>query len=115
MTKTAAQQAGFEVGDRAIMNGSSTFADGSLVELVVDDKTAMPLWKLINGWCDHWNCSEGSKGGYADIAYATPLNNYAELNSLTLHYTNGDTEVTVQTKNMALFRSILDVLEKGES
>jgi len=47
--QTPAQQAGFEVGDRAVVTDQNTFQLGSVIRLERDDGDHCPLWALESG------------------------------------------------------------------
>ena len=49
---TPAQEAGFEIGDLAVVvEEGSNFGLGSIVRLELDDGSRLPEWKLIDGDC----------------------------------------------------------------
>ena len=71
---TPAQEAGFEVGDNAVViEEDVAFGLGSIVRLEVDDDSEVPEWKLIDGDC-------GSSDGiaYADLRSVRKLTNVKE-------------------------------------
>ena len=59
-TKTPAQEAGFEVGDCGVVVMELMFSLGSIVQLVEDDGTHTPYWKLIDGEAAYFADAERS-------------------------------------------------------
>jgi len=66
---TPCEKLGYKVGDRFIVNGSNAFTDGSLVELDRDDKTMLPLFKLISGDCGYDLANNDQMCAYCSLEY----------------------------------------------
>lgn len=66
MRKTPAQQAGWKVGDRGVVNEDSfdnAFSKGSLVQLYRDNGSRLPLFKLIKG-SSSYDHADGQPGAF---------------------------------------------------
>jgi hypothetical protein len=70
---TQCKKIGYEVGDRFLVveNSDSIFDSGSVVELMWDDGSEIPLFRLISGRCN-FHLANGSPGGYLHITYVVP-------------------------------------------
>lgn len=66
---TIAQRAGMNVGDFFRVAESNSFSAGSIVKLVEDDGTTMPLFQLMNGFCMHQNGPNNTRGAWTSIEY----------------------------------------------
>ena len=91
VTKTPAQKAGWEVGDRGVYfkDAHGVFSNNATVEFYEDDDTYAPLFRLVKGSCRYNHCN-GEPGAYAS------LDNVRKL--------EGDNMNTTQTNGVRLQR-----------
>lgn len=62
----------YKVGDYFVVNGATTFSDGSVVQLYKDDGTENPLFKLISGNTG-FKCCDGEPGAYVNLEFVTKI------------------------------------------
>jgi hypothetical protein len=75
MKMTFCVELGYKVGDRFLVEGSEEevcFQNGSTVELYEDDGSKYPLFKLIEGFCEHDNC-DNKAGAYESLNNVTKI------------------------------------------
>lgn len=81
---TPAQKAGWKVGDRGRVsyggNGEPVecFSEGSIVELLYDDGSGCPYFKLIHGWCRFTN-AHGTEAAFEDLPNVKKISDKAQI------------------------------------
>lgn len=72
---TPSEQAGFQVGDQAVVTISNgVFPPGATVKLIHDDGTHYPRWQILS---DHESC-DGDDNGFVHIQYFKKINKESE-------------------------------------
>lgn len=103
--KTPCQKRGYSIGDEFVVGkGTGIFSDGAIVRLEEDDGTKLPLFRLIEGYCEFDNVkTENGKrvaGAFLSLNLVLPRNGQHGSNPVKA----GKAYRSVKTMNTAFGR-----------